>query len=121
MAAKWQDWASFMLGLWLALSPWLAGYVEYEAAAANAIFVGLGLALCSHFECVACEGQTIEWVNLAAGVWLVCAPFTLDFASRVATANSIAVGVFVAALSMSALVSALALDKRIGRLWHKAH
>jgi len=114
---KWQDWASFALGLWLALSPWLAGYSEYHAATANAIFVGLALALCSHFECVACNEAPAEWFNLAVGLWLVCAPFTLEFTSRVASANSIVVGISVAVLA----ASALSLDKHIGKLWHKAH
>jgi len=114
MANKWQDWASFALGLWLAVSPWAAGYAEYEAATANAILVGLALALGSHFECVACDDLPVEWLNLAVGVWLVSAPFVLEFASRVATANSIAVGAFVAALA----ASALSLDKHIGKLWH---
>jgi hypothetical protein len=114
--AKWQDWASFALGLWLAVSPWLAGYSEHEAATANAIVLGLALALGSHFECVACDDELpAEWLNLAAGIWLVCAPFTLDFGSRVASANSIAVGAFVALLA----ASALSLDKQIGKLWHK--
>jgi hypothetical protein len=117
MAAKWQDWATFVLSLWLALSPWIAGYVEYEAATANAVLVGLALALCSHFECVACDDLPAEWVNMAAGIWLVCAPFTLEFASRVASANSIVVGGAIAWLA----ASALSLDKHIGKLWHRAH
>jgi hypothetical protein len=116
-AAKWQDWASFALGLWLAVSPWLAGYAEHEAATANAVALGLVLALASHFECVACDELPAEWLNLAAGIWLVCAPFSLEFVSRVASANSIAVGAFVAVLA----ASALSLDKHIGKLWHKAH
>lgn len=116
MAAKWQDWASFALGLWLAISPWIAGYSEHEAPTANAVIVGLALALGSHFECVACDEAPAEWLNLAAGIWLVCAPFTLDFASRVASANSIAVGAFIALLA----ASALSLDKHLGKLWHKA-
>jgi hypothetical protein len=117
-AAKWQDWASFVLGLWLAVSPWLVGYAEHEAATANAIIVGLALALGSHFECVACaEELRAEWVNLVVGVWLVGAPFTFDFGSRVAAANSITVGAVVALLA----ASALSLDKQIGKLWHKAH
>ncbi len=116
MANKWQDWASFALGLWLAVSPWAAGYAEHEAATANAIVVGLALALGSHFECVACDDLPAEWLNLAAGVWLVSAPFVLEFASRVATANCITVGAFVAALA----ASALSLDKQIGKLWHRA-
>jgi hypothetical protein len=117
MAAKWQDWTSFVLALWLALSPWLAGYVEsHDAATANAVLVGLALALCSHFECVWCDDRPAEWINLVAGLWLLCAPFALDFSSRVASANSIAVGVAIAALA----ASALSLDKQIGKLWHRA-
>lgn len=117
MAEKWQDWASFVLGLWLALSPWLAGYVDYEAATGHAVLVGLALALASHFECVACHDLPAEWINLAAGIWLMCAPFTLDFASRVATVNSIVVGAAIVALA----ASALSLDKHLGKIWHKAH
>ena len=116
-ADKWQDWASFALGLWLAVSPWIAGYHDQEAATANATLVGLALALGSHFECVACDDLPAEWLNLAAGVWLVCAPFTLDFGSAVASVNSIAVGTFVALLA----ASALSLDKHLGKLWHRAH
>jgi hypothetical protein len=112
MAAKWQGWASFALGLWLAISPWIAGYAEHEAATANAVTAGLVLALASHFECVACGEMPAEWLNLAVGFWLVGAPFILEFGSRVAAVTSIAVGVFVVFLA----ASALSLDKRIERL-----
>jgi hypothetical protein len=117
MSTKWQDWASFVLGMWLAVSPWAAGYADHEAATMHAIFVGLGLALASHFECVACDDMPAEWLNLAVGVWLVCAPFTFEFGSQVAIVNSIAVGAFVALLA----ASALSLGKQIGKLWHRAH
>lgn len=117
MAEKWQDWASFALGLWLAISPWVMGYAEHEAATWNAVIVGLTLALASHYECVACDELPAEWLNLAAGVWLMCAPFVLEFtAARVATATVVVVGAFVVALAGSAL----SLDKQIGKLWHKA-
>jgi SPW repeat len=116
MGAKWQDWVSFALGLWLALSPWIAGYAEHAGATADAVTAGLVLALASHFECVASEEQLpIEWLNLAVGGWLVGAPLVIDFASRVA-ANSIAVGVSIFGLA----AFALSLDKRFGRLWHGA-
>ena len=115
MTTKWQGWASFALGLWLALSPWALGYAEHEVTTANAIALGLALALGSHFECVACDELPAEWLNLAAGVWLVCAPFTLDFVSLAGSVNSIAVGALVALLA----ASALSLDKQIGRLLHK--
>jgi hypothetical protein len=113
--ARWQDWASFALGLWLALSPWIVGYTEHESATGNAVFLGLALALGCHFE-AACDLDSSEWLNLAAGLWLVVAPFVVGFSSvHVATANSIAVGSLVAVLA----ASALSLDKEIARLWSR--
>jgi hypothetical protein len=102
VAKRWQEWASFVLGLWLAVSPWAADYAEHHAATANAVFLGLGLALGSHFQAALddCQG---EWLNLAAGAWLIAAPFYLGFESAVATATSICVGSFVAGLAGSAL------------------
>lgn len=114
-ATRWQDWASFTLGLWLALSPWIVGYTEHESATANAVFLGLALALGCHFE-VVCDLAAPEWLNLAAGMWLVAAPFALGFSdARVAAASSIAVGGLVAMLA----ASALSLDKEIGKLLHR--
>lgn len=114
-ATKWQEWASFALGLWLAVSPWLVGYTGHEAATANAAFVGMALALASHFEATF-DGLSTEWLNLAGGLWLLAAPFALGFGwHAVATANCISVGGFVALLALSALQ----LDKEIGKWWHK--
>ena len=112
---RWHEWAGFALGLWLAVSPWLAGYSDDAAATANAAVLGLVLALGSHFE-VSLDDSSAEWLNLAAGAWLAAAPFVLGFsASMVATANSIAVGSGVMALA----ASALSLDKEIGKWWQK--
>lgn len=111
--ARWQDWAIFSVGLWLAVSPWLAGYASQPAATANAAVVGLLLALAGHFE-ASCE-LSVEGLNLAAGLWLLIAPFVLDFdALAVATTNSIAVGAAVAALA----ASSLELDRELVRLAH---
>ena len=116
MVTKWQDWASFALGLWLAVSPWLAGYAEHEAATANAVIIGLVLALGSHFECVACDDLPAEWLNLAVGAWLMGAPFVLEFTgAAVASANALVIGAFVALLAFSAL----SLDKHLGKLLQK--
>ena len=114
-ATKWQDWTSFALGLWLTVSPWVLGYSSVHSATANAAFVGLALALGAHFE-AACDVEAPEWLNLAAGLWLVIAPVVLGFSAlHVAAANSIAVGSLVAMLA----ASALSLDKEIGRLWER--
>ena len=117
MERKWQHWTSFALGLWLAVSPWIAGYADHVAATANAVAIGLVLALASHFEVACADELPAEWLNLAAGVWLVCAPFIFEFGSREGTAISLVVGGCVALLA----ASALSLDKQIGKLWHKVH
>lgn len=110
--AKWQDWASFALGLWLAVSPWALDFSHHEAATANAAFMGLALALGSHFE-VSFDEMQAEWFNLAAGLWLVIAPFLLGFGEqRAASANSIGVGAGVAVLACSAL----SLDREVAKL-----
>lgn len=116
MAARWQGWVSFALGLWLAMSPWICGYADDERlATGNAAFIGIALALGSHFE-VALDAEFAEWLNLAAGTWLAAAPFILGFATAVVPAiNSIAVGTLVMALA----ASALSLDKQIEKWWHK--
>jgi hypothetical protein len=112
---RWQDWASFSLGLWLAMSPWLLDYSGDEAATANAASVGLVLALGSHFE-VAFDEISVEWLNFAAGIWLLAAPFVLGFSGRPdAAANSVAVGTLAALLA----ASALSLDKEAARFWNE--
>lgn len=112
---RWQDWASFALGLWLAVSPWLADYAAHDVATANAAVCGLTLAVAAHFG-FACDHLSCEWLNLAGGLWLVAAPFALGFESNhVAAVNAIAVGGFISFLS----AWALELDRELGRLWHR--
>jgi hypothetical protein len=114
-AARWQDWAGFALGLWLALSPWICGYAdEQPAATGNAAFMGIALALGSHFQ-ASMDARSALWLYFAVGAWLAAAPFVLEFGAAVlAAANCIAVGTLVMVLA----ASALSLDKEIGKRWH---
>ena len=109
--SRWQDWTSFALGMWLAISPWAAGFAGNDAATGNAVFLGVAIALSAHFECTF-DDCTGEWLHMAGGAWLVAAPFVLGFSHlTIASANSIAVGVLVTALA----ASALSLDKEIAK------
>ncbi len=109
--ARWQDWTSFGLGLWLAVSPWIVGYDPEFAATANAVFVGVALAMGAHFN-IGLDELWTEWLNFAAGLWLLGAPFFLEFWTPAAMANCIVVGCFICALA----ASALQLGKEMGRL-----
>jgi hypothetical protein len=112
---RWQDWASFALGLWLAVSPWIADYAGQDAATANAAVCGLSLALAAHFG-FSCDHLSTEWLTLAGGLWLIASPFALGFSTNhVATVNTVAVGLFVTLLS----AWALELDRELGRLWNR--
>ena len=115
VSARWQEWASFALGLWFAMSPWICGYAEEHAATGNAAFMGIALALGSHFQ-ASLDARSAEWLNLLAGLWIVAAPFFLGFATAALPAvNCVAVGTLVMVLA----VSALSLDKEIEKWWHK--
>jgi len=115
-SARWQEWASFALGLWLAISPWVCGYAEGQpAATGNAAFMGIAVALLSHFE-ASLDTHSADWLNLGAGMWLVVAPFALGFSSNpVPAVNCVAVGTALALLA----ASALSLDKELEKWWHK--
>lgn len=115
-SVRWQEWTCFVLGLWLAVSPWLVGYADNAPATSNAAFVGLAVALASHFE-ASFDQVAGEWLNLAAGLWLLAAPFMLGFsAAPLATANCLTVGACITGLA----ASALGLDKEISKLWHSS-
>ena len=112
--ARWQDWVSFALGLWLAVSPWIVGYEHRIPETANAAFVGIALALAAHFE-IGMDELWTEWINFTVGLWLLAAPFALEFIGRAAMVNCIAVGCMICSLA----ASALQLDKEMGRLWQR--
>jgi hypothetical protein len=42
--AAWEEWTNFVLGIWLAVSPWLLGFSATTAAMANALVVGIVVA-----------------------------------------------------------------------------
>ena len=109
---RWQDWASFTLALWLAVSPWLADYAAHDAATANAAAVGLLLAVTAHVG-FSCEQKVCEWLGVAGGLWLLAAPFVLGFEGQPrAAANAMAVGAAIALLS----AWRLHLDRGLGRI-----
>jgi hypothetical protein len=112
---KWQDWATFLLGVWLAVSPWVLGFGEQTAAMWNALILGVVLVVFSLLE-LGFPEKWEEWVNMLAGVWLVIAPFALGFTSHfVASVDTMLIG--AAATLLSAW--ALSLDKDIGKWWHE--
>jgi hypothetical protein len=99
---QWQDWASWALGLWLILSPWILLYWPQSAALRDAVISAFVLLL---VEVVTLSAFRIweEWLNVLIGLWLVISPFTLGMTGAAAITNFVVVGGLVVALALNEL------------------
>jgi len=93
------DALSVVLGVCLALTPWVLGFAGEPAAAWNAWLVGAAIAVVAVGAFLAFRPWE-GWVKFALGVWAIVAPWLLGF-SHVDSAiyAHVIVGVMVAALS----------------------
>ncbi|WP_439579588.1 SPW repeat protein [Elioraea sp.] len=83
---KFEDWKKALLGgqvafgLVLALAPWLVGFAAETPAAWTAWITGAVMVLVA-FAGFAGYAFAASWVNLAAGVWAIVAPWLVGFAA----------------------------------------
>ena len=96
----WEDWVDMVLGLWLAISPWILGFSESDPSATrNALIVGIVVAVLS--------GSTFliynvieEWIDVILGIWLIVSPWVLSAAGNASVvADFVVVGAVVAGFS----------------------
>lgn len=114
---KWEDWMGVALGVILLVSPWALGYSAETAATMNALVMGVILVLEEMLE-LGLHETAEEWIDLAAGAWLIASPFVLGFASvPSAAASAIVVGALTVLFALMAMSS---LDEKMG-LWWKEH
>lgn len=94
---KWSSGTNIALGLWLMLAPFALAYSGTGAAVANDLIVGLvvlGLAWARVAR--PARYMSLSWTNVAAGTYLLFAPFLLGYGGvSAAVANDITVGVIV--------------------------
>src|SRR5919108_4840439 len=61
----------FLLGSWLAISPWALGYSSAGQAVANALIVGSAIALLALIRSIRVpQLEWVSWVNFVLGLWL---------------------------------------------------
>jgi len=106
LTAQWKDAGNLLLGIWLAISPWVLSYASEVTAAWNAHVIGVIIAVAALAALVAFQ-KWEEWVNAALAAWLIVSPYILGF-SGLASAlwNQLIVGVLVGALAIWAAVTA---------------
>ena len=97
---QWRDSASFLLGVWLIVSPWILQFREVEMAVWNAWILGVIVAVAA-VAALARYHEWEEWVSLALGAWLVVSPWVLGFtATTAALWSHVIVGLLVAGMAV---------------------
>jgi hypothetical protein len=96
---QWEDWASWILGLWLLLSPWALFFDREEIALENALAVGALIIVVEIVE-LSIFRDWEEWINVLLGAWLAVSPWALGVASAAARWNFLIVGALVVALAL---------------------
>jgi hypothetical protein len=89
---QWEDWASWLLGIWLVLSPWAFFYDQETRAMENAVAIG-ALILVAEVVELSIFRDWEEWINIAAGAWL-------GVASVAARWNFVVIGALVVGLAL---------------------
>lgn len=92
-----------VIGVGLALTPWVLGFAGVLAAAANAWIVGAAIALIV-LAAMYWAGVWAPWLHLALGLWAIVAPYALGFAMLGA-----ALGAHIVAGLLVAVIAALEL------------
>ena len=92
------DVANLLLGMILFFSPWLFSFSAGAAWQTTSPKIGLLVALLS-MAALAAFAVWEEWLNLAAGVWLVVSPWLLGFQNSDAMTLHVVIGGIVAALA----------------------
>jgi hypothetical protein len=75
----WEDWAGLGLGVVIGLSPWLAGETPSQNIVLHTALIGVLVMALSALELVDLR-RWQEIAQLALGLWLIAAPFALDYA-----------------------------------------
>ena len=95
---RWQDWVILTLGVWLFFAPFFMSYGSITGAAAWSSYVaGTVAAVFAASALWTPASQSEAWVNLVLGLWLVIAPFVLDFygSEAVAAWNHVVLGIVI--------------------------
>lgn len=96
---QWEDWCSWLLGIWLCISPWALRYDLDPIATQISVLSGL-LIILAELVTLSIFRSWEEWINVILGVWLVICPWILDISASTVRTNFIVVGVLMMAFAL---------------------
>lgn len=112
--ASWLSSVLMLAGVWLVLAPYLLNYAT-SSASTNDILTGIAIGVLAAVGALATtRSRATSWLTLAAGVWLIAAPFALGYtAEQTPFWNDIIMGAVVIALSIWRLSTRPGADQEI--------
>ena len=101
----WQDPINALLGAWMALSPWAAGYVANTPATYSAVIVGV-LLIAASLGAIFVPKAWEEWTEAVLGLWMIVSPWVLAFSADMQARNiAVITGIVVAMLALWTLAT----------------
>jgi SPW repeat-containing protein len=95
----WEGWCSWLLAIWLCISPGVLSFGGDGLATSAAVFTGF-LLICAEIVTLSTFRPWEEWFNVVIGAWLIAAPWVLNLPSAAVTINFTIVGVLVVGLAL---------------------
>lgn len=91
---------NFLIGVWLIISPYILNYTT-SGAKTNQVIFGIVVLILSGIRFLAPRATWSSFLNGLAGLWLIIAPFIINYDRSVAYWNEIVFGILVALIAFS--------------------
>jgi SPW repeat-containing protein len=109
---------ALITGLYLAASPWIAGFNGFSTLAVNNLIVGIAYALIMSggFGRAYERSHSMAWAACALGAWTIVAPWVVagDVSTTRTIVNNIIVGAIALLLGLMAAAAARPVDQTSG-------
>lgn len=106
---------ALITGLYLAASPWIAGFNEFSTLTVNNLIVGIAYALIMSggFGRAYERSHSMAWAACALSVWTIVAPWVVagDVSTTRTITNNIIVGAIALMLALIAAAAARPVDR----------
>ncbi|GAB4327334.1 MAG: hypothetical protein Kow0010_10870 [Dehalococcoidia bacterium] len=103
----WVSGTNLIVGLWLLLAPFALLYTGTTAALWNDLIIGVAVVSFALLRVVTpLRSEVIGWTNVGLGLWLLAAPWLLEYSSvAAATWNDVIVGATIIVLAGSSALA----------------
>lgn len=99
--ARWASAGNVLAGLWLIVAPFILDFEGADAAQWNHIIVGAAVLVLAGIRAFnPDERESMSWMNVVLGLWMIVSPFLLGYANvDAAQTNSLIAGVIILGLA----------------------